>query len=81
MNRKLIELLIRDGQFDIAQDLKIAFYREMFGSTYDIGIQQLLEYSVSKGLRKDFGEWSQLFDQQLQNLSSSVKQIQPKVLK
>ena len=81
MNRKLLELLIRDNQFDVAQDLKIGFIRENFGDKYDLGIKQLLQYSVEQGLRKDFGEWSQLFDDGLQKLSSTVNQIQPKVLK
>ena len=81
MNRKLIELLIRDKQYDVAQDLKIDFYRENFGSLYDESIRQLLQHTIKLKLRPDAGEWSFLFNTQMQQLQNKVANIKPQVLK
>ncbi len=44
--------LIAQGNFQAAQQMDIADVRSKFGSKYDAGIQQMLNYSRSKGYRQ-----------------------------
>jgi hypothetical protein len=80
MNRALQRLLIKDLQFDVAQDLDIA---ALLGQdmtpreTAELvrGMEQMLERTVNMGLRKEFGEWSARFDDVLNNLAADQLQL------
>lgn len=68
MNRVLESLLIQDGQFDVAQDLNIADVLRRSPNKYDLAIKQVLDYTIDIGLRKNYGEWSLLFDEMLNGI-------------
>jgi RHS repeat-associated protein len=70
MNRMLQRLLIQEGQFDVAQDLGLAELRKEHGKRYDKHIVETLDYTVSQGLRQDYGEFSRLFDKEMSKLDS-----------
>lgn len=57
MNRDLEGFLIKEDQFEVAQDLCIEDFRSIAGSIYDKRIKAMLEYTIMIGLRKDYGEW------------------------
>jgi hypothetical protein len=75
MNRALQAELIKDLQFDVAQDLDIGFILKAWPGVYDQAIREALEYTIGLGLRKDYGPWSSLFDRVLERIGNQKLEL------